>query len=138
MKKVILCILVLSLHACTSQSAPSKHDKVSSPPFVYKNFGFAPNDWKGNELSSKHIQELDECKAVATNQQKGSSTNNKLDALYGFKLSTVDLYGTTLTGCLADEKDGKGWFVYARTPDSWNKVSSRYAARTFLGIDPSQ
>jgi hypothetical protein len=108
-------------------------------PYAYRQFGFAPPQYSGGPLSDTERATLDSCikqsRGEAESRRKAMGT---MSTLYGQDMSQVDFFGVAVTGCLSDEKDGKGWTVQERRDDSWRPVRSRYAMRTFMKLDPNQ
>ena len=108
-------------------------------PYVYRQFGFAPPQYSGGQLSDAQRSTLESCiKASRGEEEARRKAMGTLSAIYGQDMSQVDFFGVAITGCLADEKDGKGWTVQERRDDSWRPVRSRYAMRTFMKLDPNQ
>jgi hypothetical protein len=127
MKKVMLLLLLCSMPVLAEE-----------PAHVYKQFGYSPPQWDG-VLSEARKLELDECmKTAADSEAKARANAEKLSAIYGVDMSREDVFGAVLTGCLAEEQQGKGWIVQEKEGVSWKAVRARYAARAFMGLDPSQ
>lgn len=112
---------------------------AQEPPLVRGQFAFQPKGWEGAQLSDAQKKDLDECVAIAA-KQAGTPKEDRaaLDALYGMKPGQADFQGAVLSGCLADEKQGKGWVALKRNGQAWEAVSSRHALRSFMGMDPSK
>lgn len=134
MKRTLVSVLILALTACAVNKSDNFSGAKGQLPFVYGEFAFKPSQWNGGSLTPNQSEELEDCKAMATPK----AASSKLYEIYGLKKEDVDFYGATLTGCLSDEKDGKGWLVQRRTKDGWESVKSRFAARSFLGQNPNQ
>jgi hypothetical protein len=112
---------------------------AQEPPYIYQQFGYTPPNYDVQGLSQAQKSELDGCIKLAKEQEEYSKKNaEKMAAIYGMEVQQHDYFGVILTGCLADEKDGKGWIVQERKGDVWENVRSRFAARTFMKLDPTQ
>ena len=108
---------------------------AQEPPLRHGEFGFQPKGWEGAELTGPQQEALSDCVAAAS---KSTEQAAALASLYGRQPGQADFYGATLSGCLADEKDGKGWVALKRSGQAWESVTSRYALRSFMGMDPTK
>lgn len=128
MKKAIALLLLCSATAF-----------AQDPPYVYQQFGYFPPTNEAESLSEDQKGELDDCVKFAKERGESSKKNaEKMAAIYGNQASQYDYFGVYLTGCLADEKDGKGWMVQEKKDGAWEKVRARYATRTFMKLDPTK
>jgi len=129
MKRYAAAVLLLLAGAACAQE----------PALTHGQFGFQPKDWEGSQLTEVQKKELDECVAYAA-KQTGTSKEDRAarDTLYGLQAGRADFYGAILSGCLADEQQGKGWLVFKRSGQEWEPVKARYALRSFMGLDPSK
>ena len=129
MKRYAAALLLLASSAAMAQELALTHGQ----------FGFQPKAWSGAELSEAQRKDLDECVAIAR-QQAGAPKEDRaaLDALYGLKPGQTDMYGAILSGCLGEDKPGKGWSVMKRSGGVWEPVTARHALRSFMGMDPTK
>ena len=128
MNKLIFSFLLFSTTAFAQE-----------PPYIYLQFGYTPPNLDVQGLSKNQQSELDGCIKLAKEGDEAFTKNaKKMAAIYGSQAMQYDNFGVYLTGCLADEKDGKGWTVQEKRSDTWEKVRSRFAARSFMKLDPSQ
>ena len=104
-------------------------------PVAHASFVFHPIGWIEGPLTDAQVKNLGECRELA---QAQAGQSDKLASLYGQKKGSMDLYGSILAGCLADERNGKGWVVLRLDGDKAEKVTSRYAVRTFMGLNPAK
>ena len=112
---------------------------AQEPAFTHGPIGFQPKGWDSAQLTETQKKDLDACLSdAAKNSEASKKDRAALDSLYGFKPGQMDYYGAALSGCLTDEKHGKGWIAVQRSGQLWEPVSSRYALRTFMGMDPSK
>ena len=128
-------VMGIALFACSCSAL------AAEPPYIYKQFGYSPSpSGEFGELSKAEQKVLDSCIDLARkNEREATKNHDQRAAIYGKSAPQWDYFGIYLTGCLADEKDGRGWFVYEKTTDEWRRViKSRYAVRTFMGLDPTQ
>ncbi|MDR1349596.1 MAG: hypothetical protein LBJ59_02225 [Zoogloeaceae bacterium] len=61
-----------------------------------------------------------------------------MSSIYGMDMGRTDWFCVALTGCLAEEKQGKGWIVQEKEGENWKVVRSRYATRALMGLDPEK
>lgn len=128
MKKAIALLLLCSATAF-----------AQDPPYVYQQFGYFPQTNEAGSLSEAQRAVLEDCVKFAKERGESSMKNaEKMAAIYGNQALQYDYFGVYLTGCLADEKDGKGWMVHEKKDGVWEKVRSRYATRTFMKLDPTK
>ena len=128
MKKIIVFLLLCSATAFAQE-----------PPYVYQQFGYFPPTYEAGILSKDQKAVLDDCVKFAKERDESSKkTAEKMAVIYGNQALQYDYFGVYLTGCLADEQDGKGWTVQEKKSDAWEKVRSRYATRTFMKLDPTK
>lgn len=128
MKKAIALLLLCSTTALAQE-----------PPYIYQQFGYFPPTNEAGSLSEDQKAVLDDCIKLANEQSESSKKNaEKMAAIYGNQALQYDYFGVHLTGCLADEKDGKGWMVQEKKGEVWEKVRPRYATRTFMKLDPTK
>ncbi|WP_156521230.1 hypothetical protein [Halothiobacillus diazotrophicus] len=112
---------------------------AQEPPYIYHQFGYSPQNAYAQGLSHTQQAELDNCIQFAKKRDEASKKNaEKMAAIYGNQVLQYDYFGVYITGCLADEKDGKGWSVQEKKGDQWERVRSRFAVRTFMKLDPTQ
>jgi hypothetical protein len=112
---------------------------AADPPYIYKEFGYSPPNIELGQLNETQRAVLDSCVSFAKERETSARSNSgRMAAIYGTQARQYDYFGVYLTGCLTDEKDGKGWLVYQKTLNDWQAVKSRYATRTFMQLDPSQ
>lgn len=111
---------------------------AQEPAVIYGQFGFQPKDWSSAQLTETQKKDLESCTSVAKQAGGPKEDRAALDSLYGFKPGQADMYGAVLSGCLADEKDGKGWVALKRSGQAWEPVTGRYALRSFIGMDPTK
>jgi hypothetical protein len=128
MKKLVVPFLLISTTAFAQE-----------PHYIYQQFGYSPQNADAQGLSRSQQAELDNCVKLAKDRDDSSKENaEKMAAIYGKQALQYDYFGVYLTGCLADEKDGKGWSVQEKKGDAWENVRSRFAIRTFMKLDPTQ
>ena len=95
---------------------------AQEPPYVYQQFGYIPPTNEAGSLSENQKAALDECIKLANERSESSKKNTeKMAAIYGSQALQYDYFGVYLTGCLADEKDGKGWIVQEKRRMSGKK-----------------
>lgn len=99
---------------------------AQEPPHVYKDFGFTPKGY-ANALTAKQKADLDACQNSAKEQVDRAKASNQT-------ATSGDLYGYTLSDCLADEENGKGWIVREKTAEGWKVVPMRRVTRKFIGL----
>lgn len=128
MKKAIALLLLCSATVFAQE-----------PPYVYQQFGYFPPANETGSLSEDQKAVLDDCVKLANERGESAKKNaGKMAAIYGDQALQFDYFGVYLTGCLADEKDGKGWGVQEKKGEVWEKVRPRYATRTFMKLDPTK
>lgn len=112
---------------------------AQDPPYIYQLFGYTPPNFDEKALSQSQQDELDGCTNFAKERDEVSRKDlKKMARIYGPQALQYDFFGIYLTGCLADEKSGKGWSVQEKRGELWEKVRSRFATRTFMKLDPTQ
>ena len=112
---------------------------AQEPPYVYQQFGYFPPTNEAGTLSEDQKAVLSDCVKLANERGESSKKSaEKMAAIYGNQALQYDYFGVYLTGCLADEKDGKGWVVQEKKGGVWEKVRPRYATRTFMKLDPTK
>lgn len=128
MKKAIALLLLYSATVSAQE-----------PPYIYQQFGYFPSANETGNLSEDQKAALDDCVKLANERSESAKkTAGKMAAIYGDQALQFDYFGVHLTGCLADEKDGKGWGVQEKKGEVWEKVTPRYAVRTFMKLDPTK
>lgn len=106
---------------------------------TYKQFGFKHTNAPAESQSDLFARDSAECDALAARQAEEFRKNAaRASSLLGMDMGKADIHGTYFIGCMSDARQGKGWKVYARDGDGWRAVSDRYAARTFMGLDPAK
>lgn len=112
---------------------------ATDPPYIYKEFGYSPPNIEFGQLHEEQRAVLDSCISFAKNRETSVRKNSeRMAAIYGAQSRQYDYFGVYITGCLADEKDGKGWLVHQKAENDWRAVKPRYATRTFMQLDPNQ
>lgn len=109
---------------------------AAEPPYTYKDFGYSPPNTEFGELREEQRAALESCILFANERESSSRKNAELMAsIYGGQARQYDHFGVYITACLADEK---GWSVHQKSANGWQAVKSRYAARSFMQLDPNQ
>ncbi|MCL2022332.1 MAG: hypothetical protein FWG81_09755 [Betaproteobacteria bacterium] len=98
---------------------------AQEPPYIYKQFSFTPKDYKG-ALTAVQKAELDACIDAARKQEARAKDNNQAHG---------DLFGVSLSDCLADQELGKGWNMREKTKNGWEDIPVRLAIRKLIGLD---
>lgn len=112
---------------------------AADPPYIHGAFGLQPADWSEGPLNPVQQKSLDECLAAANEAaHQDPEVAEMMGALYGKGFAMGDQFGAVLVGCLADERDGRGWAVLRKEGDQWRRVTARAAARELMALDPAK
>ncbi|MDR2637556.1 MAG: hypothetical protein LBB55_04390 [Zoogloeaceae bacterium] len=116
MRKLFPLLLCLCSFAALAQD----------PPYIYKQYGFVPKQYKAGPLTETQKAELDECVSAARAMQKYAKSNPR---------AAGDLFGVSISECLTAEGTGKGWQALEKTADGWKPVLTLDVMRDFMGLD---
>ena len=114
MKKLSLLLLFCAATALAQE-----------PPYTYKQFSFTPKGYTG-KLTAAQKAELDACIDAAKKQEARAKENNQA---FG------DLFGVSVSDCLADHELGKGWKVQEKTQNGWEDIPVSLVVRKLIGLD---
>ncbi|MCL2075623.1 MAG: hypothetical protein FWH15_04140 [Betaproteobacteria bacterium] len=98
---------------------------AQEPAYIHKQFGFSPKGYNGT-LTASQKAELDSCLDVAKAHETRAKSNNQT---FG------DLFGVSISDCLASAETGKGWNALENTPNGWKDIPTSMVIRKLIGLD---
>ncbi|MDR0529202.1 MAG: hypothetical protein LBG69_06305 [Zoogloeaceae bacterium] len=116
MKKVLLSLALL---------LPAIAALAQEPPYIYKQFAFIPKQFVSGSLSAAQKADLDFCLQTARERQEQAKVNPS---------GMGDLFGVSMSECLTNDEQGKGWNMLEKTAAGWKPVPVHRAVRTLMGF----
>jgi hypothetical protein len=119
MKKAVLFVVL---------SAMAHVVWAAEPFYVHQQVGFSPKSQQGSALTGPQKADLEACVQFAKAEQERAQSARSRGGM-------GDVFGVSVSNCLADPETGKGWRALSKVGGNWQEISVQQAIRKFMGLE---